>query len=390
MTRKFNLPDELDELKLALLRVLDPIKQISEQTVAAEKFLFNAQRTDAGRHLPEYYLCYFLFVELLEFKNLGKFEKIAWSVPIDYQGVAFLIEHRKMGLGLFAHDAKSQAEESKEIVKKISKAVSLARPYFEWRAHEAAKQSKLNVTNHHRRLFDKFQYFTSKFKRVSQEAEERSGERIETKYGSGISVSFPAFELRRNAEWIALAALDSFFSWTEHVFILCAILTGKITTGEEVANLADNDWAIKFKSAINIKNEVSRDFYNKLVVIKRQLRNYMAHGAFGKNGEAFSFHSGAGAVPLLMPHQKGSGRFSFSDDLSFDEKEVISLIEKFIEHFWSGELKPAKFYVESDLPLILTMAHDGTFSSAMESVENMEEFVEHLIYQSDQAANMDW
>lgn len=60
----------------------------------------------------------------------------------------------------------------------------------------------------------------------------------------------------------------------------------------------------------------------------------MAHGAFGKNGEAFSFHSGAGAVPLLLPHQKGSSRFSFCSDLGFNEEEVIALIERFISFIW--------------------------------------------------------
>jgi hypothetical protein len=40
---------------------------------------------------------YFLLVDLLGFKNLGTFEKIAWSVPVDFEGRAFLIEHRKAG-----------------------------------------------------------------------------------------------------------------------------------------------------------------------------------------------------------------------------------------------------------------------------------------------------
>ena len=42
------------------------------------------------------------------------------------------------------------------------------------------------------------------------------------------------------------------------------------------------------------------------------------------------------------------------------------------------------------LPTILTMANDGSYSRAMVSMEDMESFVEHLNYQFDQAANMDW
>lgn len=390
MATKYSFPNDVDILKVKVLKAIAPISGINDKTSAENKFLFNAQRTNAGRSLPEYYLCYFLFVDLLGFKNLGQFEKISWSIPIDYKGVAFLIEHRKMGLGVFARDAKSQEEDAREIVKRIHKAVKMARPYFEWRALEAAKQSQLNVKNHHRRLFDKLEYFLELYKKTSQEAEERSDEKVVEKHGNGTSISIPAFKLRRNAEWLALSALDSFFSWTEHVFIHLAILNGKVVSGENVADLADNDWAVKFKEAVDIDSEGTKEFYDQLIIVKRQLRNYMTHGAFGKKGEAFNFHSGAGAVPLLLPHQKGSVRFSFYGDLGFNEQEVVELIQRFIIHLWSGERAPAKLYIESDLPLILTMAKDGSYSSAMESVEEMESFVDHLSWEHDRAANMDW
>jgi len=158
MASDYIFPDDLDTLKSRVLKAIEPITEINDKTSPEDKFLFTAQRTNAGQSLPEYYLCYFLFVNLLGFKNLGKFEKISWSVPIDYKGVVFLIEHRKMELGLFAHSAESQEKDAKEIVKKIHKAVIVARPYFEWEAKEAAKHSKLNVKNYHRRLFDKLEY----------------------------------------------------------------------------------------------------------------------------------------------------------------------------------------------------------------------------------------
>lgn len=72
----------------------------------------------------------------------------------------------------------------------------------------------------------------------------------------------PALALRKRAEWLALSAIDSFFSWTEHVFIHCAILNGKAITGEDVADLADNEWANKFKAAININERESKEFYD--------------------------------------------------------------------------------------------------------------------------------
>jgi hypothetical protein len=40
--------------------------------------------------------------------------------------------------------------------------------------------------------------------------------------------------------------------------------------------------------------------------------------------------------------------------------------------------------------MMLTMAHDGTYASAMRSTDEMNELVEQLTRMFDDAANMDW
>ncbi|NOQ22240.1 MAG: hypothetical protein GQ565_06285 [Candidatus Aegiribacteria sp.] len=390
MANKYKFPDNLESLKSVVLKSIDPIKPISDRTVADDNFLFSAQETKAGNSLPEFYLCYFLLVDLLGFKNIGQSEKISWSVPIDYMGIAFLIEHRKMGLGVFAHDAKTQEKDTEEIVSRIRNAVKLARPYFEWRAQEAAKQSELNVINHSRSLYNRYEFFQSEYRRVMQEVEKETDHLIRNEHGRDILLPIWVNKLKRNAEWLALAALDSFFSWTEHIFIHLAILRGRTITGEEVADLAHQNWSEKYKAAIDIKSKEGKEWHDQLVIIRRQLRNYITHGAFGKTGEAFSFHSGAGAVPMQMYNQKGKGRFSFYKDLGFDEQEIIELLQKFIKYLWSKEREPGRVYVESDLPLILPMAKDGTYRRKMKSVKSMKEFVMNLSWQFTNAGNMDF
>jgi hypothetical protein len=92
---KPSLPKELEAVRAAASRAINPIKPADATTQAPDdNFLFDAKRSDAGRNLPPYYLVYFLLVDLLGFKNLGRFEKLAWSIPIDLDGVAYLIEHR--------------------------------------------------------------------------------------------------------------------------------------------------------------------------------------------------------------------------------------------------------------------------------------------------------
>lgn len=387
-----NLPDDIDDLKVQVQKALDPIASAVEKGTKAEKnFLFSAERTDAGRTLPPYYLVYFLFVDLLGYKNLGQFEKISWSVPIDYNGTAYLLEHRKFGLGLFAANKENQESECLEITKKIKKAIKIAQPYFEWIASEAAKKSALNVLNHSLRLHERYDFLVKESRKKADEAVSRKDEIIRTQHSENSwSAHIPYHGLKRESEWLALSAIDAFYSFTEHVFIHAGILKGHLLTGEDVANLADKDWASKFKACLDIQDPSIKPHYDRLVAIKRQIRNYMAHGAFGKNGEAFQIHSGAGAVPLLMPHQKGSSRFSMQSGTEFQEEEAISAIEEFMQFYWESNDFPEMIYIKSTLPSILTYASDSTYSSAMASSKDMESFVDYLTGIHDRAANMDW
>jgi hypothetical protein len=387
-----NLPNDIESSRAQVQRALAPIASAVDKGTKAEKnFLLTVDRTDAGRSLPPYYLVYFLFVEFLGYKNLGQFEKISWSVPIDYNGTAYLLEHRKLGMGLFASDKDSQESECQEIVKKIKKAVKIAQPYFEWVANEAAKRSDLNVLNYSMRLHDRYEFLVKAYKEKLQEAISRKDEKIKMQHSENSwSVHMPYFGLKRESEWLALSAIDAFYSFTEHVFIHAAILKGYLLTGEDVANLADKDWASKFKTCLDVQDKEVKPHYDRLVAIKRQIRNYMAHGAFGKNGEAFQIHSGAGAVPLLMPHQKGSSRFSMQSGTEFQEEDAINALEAFMQFYWESNDFPEVIYIKSTLPSILPYASDSTYSNAMASTDDMESFVAYLTGVHDRAANMEW
>jgi hypothetical protein len=352
---------------------------------------FSGSRTNAGRCLPPYYLVYFLLVDLLGFTNLGRGEKVAWSVPVEFEGCKLIIEHRKFGLGIFAANLPADEVAAAEVAKHIHAGVKAAEPYFNFLADSAAKGSRLNVKNNSRELYERFKFFADSYEIKRMEAEARNHEQVRIEYTNGYSVSFPSSGFRREARWYAVTAIEAFFSWTEHLFIHLAIIQGRITTGAAVAKIADAPWGDKFKSALDLSNADTKDFYDKLVALRRQIRNFVAHGAFGKDGQAFSFHSGAGAVPLLLPHRQNKDGFRFGDGVEFVTYDAIVLIRDFIEHLWGGNLAPAKIYIqESGLPLILSQSADGTYTRAMASKEGMTEFTDYQQRMFDEAADMDW
>jgi hypothetical protein len=207
------------------------------------------------------------------------------------------------------------------------------------------------------------------------------------------SAPFPTiselYRMRYEAEWNAQAAVEAFFSWTEHAFIHIAILLGRVLTGDEVAKLAEADWKAKYKAALDLDDLESKHFYDELLDIRAQMRNFMAHGAFGKRGQAFSFHSGAGAVPVLVTHRMRH-RYSLTGKQAFDEESALATLGDFLVHLWSGPRAPAQLWLESTLPTILSYGSDGTYRRAMSSLDSMKELVKREQAGFDRAVNMDW
>jgi hypothetical protein len=393
--QKLVLPQDLETLRKRAERAIAPIKPSSSNLAEGLDYWLAARRTDAGDRLPPHYLVYFLLVELLGFRNLGRGEKVAWVIPIGFESHVFTIEYRKMGIGVFTIDAGNKEQEAERIVSLIKRGVSVSEPYFEWLALEAINKSELNVTNAAASLFARYEYLKGRYEAAEKETSERKDERrvrVEPISGHHVTTTeFPWYELKQSARWLALSTIDAFFSWTEHVFVHLAILLGRATTGQRVTDLADANWHTKFKSVLDISVPETKRHFDKLSAIRRQHRNFMTHGAFGKQGEAFKFHSKAGAVPVLTTHRPNKGQFSLSGEPVVDEGSAIKFIEAFIGYLWSGRCAPARIYLqESGLPTILTMSSDGTYADAMQSEESMQDFVEGLTRQFDNAANMDW
>ena len=162
-----SLPPEIKRVRETALKALSEVVPAGSPVTGDEPWgLMLSSRTDGGRSLPPYYLVYFLLIDLLAFPHMGKWEKSAWTVPIRYRGRLYGVEHCKMGLGVFAPslDPKAtrsgrptdvQEADAKEITALIQKAITIAKPYFEWRAEQAASGNQLNVSNKNASLFER-------------------------------------------------------------------------------------------------------------------------------------------------------------------------------------------------------------------------------------------
>jgi hypothetical protein len=139
---------EFGPLQEKCRRLLSPMKPADDKTRAKKDFLSTAHKPVGANELPPPHLIYFLLEELLGYEDLGRFEKLAWSIPVDLDGHAYLLEHRKSGVGIFTQDnTTDEIDGARRIAGLIGRAVRGARRYFEWRAEQAVAASQFNVTN---------------------------------------------------------------------------------------------------------------------------------------------------------------------------------------------------------------------------------------------------
>ena len=208
------LPPSVTAAREAARKALGPLVPAGNPKSSDEsRCLMLSSRTNAGRQLPLYYLVYFLLVDLLGFPHLGRWEKTAWNVPVRLHGRLYGIEHRKMGIGVFAPalDASAtrsgtptdqQEDDAREIVALVRQAVSAAEPYFEWRAEQEASGTHLNVLNRGPDLFSRYEFFRDRYRELDDEYQRRKDERevtkTEHKHGTSTTVRFPAEHLSQD------------------------------------------------------------------------------------------------------------------------------------------------------------------------------------------------
>ena len=384
----------IEAIKAKALQAIWPLKSV-------DSTFYGNRRTAAGRGLPEHYLVYFLLVDLLGFKTLGRHEKLAWSIPVELEGQVLFIEHRKLGLGVFTPGgigAEETEPTAKEVVRLVNRGIRAARPYFDWRAEQAVNNSEINVRNKCDDLYQRFEFLLGLYNAKTAEVQANAGKRVRTDYPTGgFGISLPEYPLSREAEWLGISVVESFFSWTEHVFVHLAILQGKCVTGSDVNCLAAAEWKDKFKTALDLNDSTTKSYYDRLTTLRYQVRNFVAHGAFGKSGEAFLFHSGAGAVPAQLPHRRGEYSYRFPNFLEFignqrphKDQQAIECIQGFIDYIRTGPLAPAWIFLDEGMDSVLTHTQDGTYELAMKSKENMQDFINYLTYLEDMYSNMDF
>jgi len=377
----------VEQARQNALRAISPISRPISKS-------FSGKKLGAFKCIPhhEYYLIFLMLVDLLDFHYWGPGEKVAYIIPVEYDGKPHSIVYGKFGMSIEFGEGGDGAA----VYKALRKGMRATKPYYLWRAEQASNTSNLNLLSKCPKLWEKYEYLKSqsidlmgKFEDNKEIFVTENGYDDEGKFRWS-TTTWPAYEYKRQSIWLHEAAVDAFFAWCEQSLVHIAVLMGRLTNGREIAQLLHQEFGEKCRLVFDLNYPPDKAVYDNILKLRIELRNYIAHGSFGKDGSTFQFHSKVGAVPLNIVDSGTSSSFSFSESVSRDWEHDYERIDRFVEQLWSGVRLPAKQYVESGLPCVLTYATDGIYQRAMQSEEEMSQLIEYLSMRMDNAANMDF
>ncbi|MEG4434411.1 hypothetical protein QUA95_30590 [Microcoleus sp. F10_A2] len=368
-------------------RAISPIEPCQSEISETGKSM-----TFKGIRHSEYYLIFMLLVDLLGFKYWGPGEKVAYIIPVAFKGRRYTIIYAKFGMKIEYRDGGDGAA----VYAALKRGMKAAKPYYLWRAAQASETSDLNLISKCPQLWEKYVFLKEQSEALMLKFEaEKDNPVIEEGYDedgsfSWSTVRYPAYDFYKQAAWLHEAAVDAFFAWCEQALVHIAVLLCKLTNGKQIADLLNRDFGEKCKLVLDLSETEDKSAYDDIIELRAQLRNYVAHGSFGKDGSTFQFHSRVGAVPLKILESRTSSEFSFGVESPREWKNDYSRIDRFLSQLWSGVRSPAKHYLDAGLPCVLTYTTNGTYQRAMESDDEMREFVDYLSMEIDNAANMDF
>jgi hypothetical protein len=195
---------------------------------------------------------------------------------------------------------------------------------------------------------------------------------------------------QREGSSFATAAVDAYYSRSEHFFVLAAaVREAPLPTGGLRAILQAS-WIERARMVLNLSDPATKKRYDRLVSIKEEWRNPIAHGGFHSSHASLFFHvRGVGALPFrLRRTPKGvEAAFTLQED-SF--KSLLDVFDDFDSSLNNGPLRFAKRWAESGLDLAFDERSLREYRSAMESDALFDEYIDYRQAQADMHANMEY
>lgn len=269
---------------------------------------------------------YFILNRVLGAPDRGRDEKLAWECTLTAQVIDCSVALQKFGLRVYVASDQAEDEEhaaaiAKDLISRVRRSVGVVEAHIlRGIAKERVASGNLTIDNQHRWFREMYEHFRRRAEQGFKDAETMENqppEKIVSSDGHDGWLHFNRrFELRRQAEFDAVAALSAYFSMIEHLLVIAVAFTSFDPEKQSLERFIGDRWSDKFKCVVQLDGHpTAQRSYNILHRIAEELRNPQAHGGFDHQKSRFHFHlPGVGAVPARLTRGGRGTTYTFDSE----------------------------------------------------------------------------
>ena len=389
MNREMRLlePDESDPVADAkLIRLLRDYESATDF-----QYQLSAPVLDTDpEQLP--YMVFLTFAFLGQFPYGHKtFEKVAWCIPLRYQGSPLTFEHAKFGFRIRYHGTDECTVDVATLGKSLDRATRYADTLLGPLVDKLVGERKASLRNSHNRLRGKYEFLRDAATSAYQ-SEPPPEEKMPNDDGAFVGWSQDILKPAREGYYFGSVMIDAYFSSLEHLLALLLPFSRRLTPALDVAEFLASGWREKYKTVLDISNDTAaKKLYDRLIAIKERFRNPESHGAHEKEGLSLLVHvHEVGAIPARLSTVREGALYQFYPLTAVDFSEVCQLFDEFDDYIGSGELRYGVKYAEHTLNVSYEDSSVSEYHAASASDEAFAVFLDKTIELYDRHANMDF
>ncbi len=382
---------------------VDPAPQIilvpfNKQTQTVQEFRLELPE---ALHVHSPFIVFIMFVYLKGFKFYGKEEKVAWTIPITFKGIPFLLTHRKFGFRIISnYDTEEIRTASMEAMTMIKKATPYADKLFEPFIKEQVGKGKITLDNQSYQIRTRYLFFRKKATNEFRKAGAPKAKIKSTKdafaemIAEMVGINNSGVKHSAAGNNYATAMLDSFFCLLEHTYVLLLPFLKHIDMEKiNMEKILSENWKQKFKICIPVTGDKEAlQLLERLGKIKEELRNPLTHGYFLKDGNSFYVHTlHLGAIPVSLSNRKNQIHYGFYPIHNLNFTNICKCfddLEKFLKT--RKETKFGMLYIERGISIAFDKDSTTHYRKHMTTVKHFKEYLDYETMRHDDASNMDW
>ncbi len=317
-------------------------------------------------------------------------EKTSWSIFGSLDETDFIVELRKSGF-LFVFQEGTEDQITKRVVRQLGGAVSSIQKQLKPIVDNQIKNGNVTIPNRYHEFDDRYRFFRKK----ADEAYHDNGfepDPADNELTGAMKRILHRQGTSGDGFYFTVEMVDAYFSLLEHILFLHFAFLNHFQERGQIVKFLRANWKIKFNTIVDVDQiQGSAKTLADLVAIKEAIRNPFAHGGTENDGSSLFVHlPGVGTVPASLNGFRNSLRFGGLLPIERgDFEHACKLFDKVDLLLANNGFELSQKMIVGGIEPAFDSASQQEYLNAMNSLQDVEEYVDAWNERWEQAANFD-